>query len=260
MTPEFLEQEVLRPFSKADSCKTGSALGLGLAQRMIELLGGKLAVASTPGKGTLVNVEVPLHLYNQDNDSDQDDMAVMHERRSTNSGSADFDTAAERVRQDGIYVTGFGLAAGGPSEVRVTGSALKRVGRSLLRQLKLNFCRVVPEIQYASLIVMPEHVDTDEIVAMCARARPNVELIIIGERRRSWVRIRSDKSGQKLSQHGGGPQSQLPPLGRTGSEFLFTHEVVEEDEIQGIKVRRLYRPLRPMVFNEIMRPPPPLDG
>jgi signal transduction histidine kinase len=29
---------------------------------MIELLGGKLAVASTPGRGTLVNVEVPLHL------------------------------------------------------------------------------------------------------------------------------------------------------------------------------------------------------
>jgi hypothetical protein len=95
---------------------------------------------------------------------------------------------------------------------------------------------------------------------MCARARPNVELIIIGERRRSWVPIRSDRSGQKLSQHGGGPLSQLPPLGRTGSEFLFTHEVVEEDEIQGIKVRRLYRPLRPMVFYEIMRPPPPVDG
>jgi signal transduction histidine kinase len=62
VTPEFLEQEVLRPFPKADSCKPGSALGLGLAQRMIELLGGKLAVASTPGRGTLVNVEVPLHL------------------------------------------------------------------------------------------------------------------------------------------------------------------------------------------------------
>jgi hypothetical protein len=188
-------------------------------------------------------------------------MAVMHERRSTNSGLADFDTAAERVRQDGIHVTDFGLAAGGPSEARVTGSALKRVGKSLFRQLKLNFCRIVPEIQYASLIVMPEHVDTDEIVAMCVRARPNVELIIIGERRRRrWARIRSDKSGQKLSQHGGGPQSQLPPPGWTGSEFLFTHEVVEEDEIQGIKVRRLYRPLRPIVLNEIMRPPPPVDG
>ena len=252
MTPDFLEREVLRPFSKADSFKPGSGLGLGLAQRMIELLGGKLAIASTPGKGTLVHVEVPLHLYNQDNDSDQDNMAAMKEG-STISGSADFDAVTEKVRQDGIYLMGFGPAAGGPSEARVNGAALKRVGKSLLRQLKLNFCRVVPEVQYASLIVVPEHVPEAKIVAMCARARPNVELVIIGERKKSWVRIRSSPKQGKL----GGEPSRMPPMGRTESGFLVTHEEVEEDEVQGIKARRLYRPLRPSVLGEIMRPPPP---
>ncbi len=55
----------------------GSGLGLGLAQRMVDILGGKLAIGSTLGQGALVYIEVPLHLLSWDYDSDQEDMQAL---------------------------------------------------------------------------------------------------------------------------------------------------------------------------------------
>jgi len=225
VTPEFLEREVLRPFSKADSFTPGSGLGLGLAQRMIELLGGKLAIASTPGKGTLVHVEVPMHLYNEDNDSDQDDLAMQAEMADPNGDNPD--KVVERVRQDGIFLVGFEGTA-----------AIKRVGKSLLRQLKLNFCRVVPDPQYASLIVSPDHVQPDVLISLARRARPRVEIVTIGDR----VRLRPKAL---LKGRSGAPESARVSLEGEGND---------NEMLGGYPIRRFSRPLRPSVLAGIMRP------
>ncbi|WVF69066.1 hypothetical protein IAT40_003840 [Kwoniella sp. CBS 6097] len=165
MSTEFLDKEVLRPFAKEDPFTSGSGLGLGLAQRMIELLGGKLAIASTPGKGTLVHIEVPVHLLNDDNDSDQDVMA--------DNDAAYPSGPAEPIRQDGIFLVGW---------TESKDPTIRRVGKALIRQLKLNFCRVVSEINYASLIVVPEGaVKENKLAELCRMARPGIHIIVLGK-------------------------------------------------------------------------------
>ncbi|ORY31773.1 hypothetical protein BCR39DRAFT_525320 [Naematelia encephala] len=209
MSGEFLEREVLRPFAKADPFMPGSGLGLGLAQRMIEILGGKLAIASTLNKGTLVHVELPLHLLNEDNESDQDDLQPVDP--TTLLGShGDNDGSRMMVRQDGIYLAGFDVKHPG----------VRRVGKSLLRQLKLNSCRVVTDLHYANLIVIPDcNIQASQLAELARSARPSVEVIILAK---------------------SGVDRPLPSPDQALSEVSITY---------------LYRPLRPSVMAVIMKPP-----
>jgi signal transduction histidine kinase len=54
----------LEPFSQIDSSLSrryeGTGLGLPLTKRLVELHAGTLAIRSTPGKGTVVTVRLPL--------------------------------------------------------------------------------------------------------------------------------------------------------------------------------------------------------
>lgn len=232
VSADFLEDQVLQPFTGTDSFTPGSGLGLRLAQRMVELLGGKLAIASTPGKGTLVHVEVPLQLFNEDNESDQDEL---YERKQgeqptsdRGSGSVDPDTEdrAGKIRQDGIYLVGFD-----------SDSALKRVGKSVLRQLKMNFCRVVPDIQYAGLIVAPRTTHQQALIRLASQARRGVEIILIDERTRSMDR-----------------DHRLPSPVNSSLSPESSMEAVSSEDWDGISVRHVSRPIRPSVMAEIMRP------
>lgn len=58
-------QSVFTPFSRGRSATQrgieGSGLGLYLSKRIVEAHGGQISVASVPGKGTTVAVELPLH-------------------------------------------------------------------------------------------------------------------------------------------------------------------------------------------------------
>ncbi|OCF44334.1 hypothetical protein I317_01779 [Kwoniella heveanensis CBS 569] len=243
MSTEFLDSEVLRPFSKEDPFTTGSGLGLGLAQRMIELLGGKLAIASTHGKGTLVHVEIPIHLLNDDNDSDQDIMASNDAEASTGT--------AESVRQDGIFLIGW---------TESKDPTIRRVGKALVRQLKLNFCRVVSEINYASLIVVPEGtVKENKLAELCRMARPGVSIVVLGkdqsigalapmlgpasasEHDTLMAQSRSTSNPENTGQGYGRKRS----ASTTESAHAF---------LQTIPTIWLTRPLRPSVLKRIMQP------
>jgi len=54
-----------RPFEQVESQLTkshqGSGLGLAIAKSLVELHGGRMRIRSTPGKGTLVLVRLPMH-------------------------------------------------------------------------------------------------------------------------------------------------------------------------------------------------------
>ena len=215
MSPDFLNKEVLLPFTKADPFTPGAGLGLGLAQRMIEILGGKLAIASTLNKGTLVHIEIPLHLLNEDNDSDQDEL------EPCDDGNTDGRRPRSPVRQDGIYLAGFNGEDLGT----------RRVGKSLLRTLKLHSCRIVTEIHYASLIVAPEGVSEILLAKLASRARPGVQITLLSK--------------------AGGRHSDMPQTP------IFTPSIAEaqaQDFLQEISTTYLKRPLRPSLITRILKP------
>ncbi|KAJ9102648.1 hypothetical protein QFC19_004757 [Naganishia cerealis] len=61
MPKEFHESgEIFDPFTKVDKFSSGAGLGVTLAKRTIDAMGGSIYYESLPGKGTLVTIEVPL--------------------------------------------------------------------------------------------------------------------------------------------------------------------------------------------------------
>jgi putative PEP-CTERM system histidine kinase len=58
MTAEFIRDHLFRPFDSTK--KTGYGIGAYQARQMVREMGGRLDVASTPGKGTTVRIQLPL--------------------------------------------------------------------------------------------------------------------------------------------------------------------------------------------------------
>ncbi|ADV25630.1 Protein-histidine kinase, putative [Cryptococcus gattii WM276] len=231
MSADFLDREILQPFSKEDPFVSGSGLGLTLSQRIIELIGGKIAIASSPGKGTLVHIEVPVQLLNDDSNSDQDDLG-------RNDGAPDAIEESNAIRTDGIYLIGFATSKN---------SALRRVGKSLARQLKLHKCRVVTEINYANLIVTLEGGVTDtELARLCRSARPDVQVIVLESDR---IKYGSNYVSSPLHAHTNPLRSRSDP-----TATLRTSE--DQEYLDRIPIIHLTRPLRPSVVRRIMDPAP----
>jgi len=59
MTPEFIQRSLFRPFQTTK--KAGLGIGMFQSKMIVEAHGGRLTVASTPGKGTTFDVHLPTH-------------------------------------------------------------------------------------------------------------------------------------------------------------------------------------------------------
>ncbi|MFZ0256809.1 MAG: XrtA/PEP-CTERM system histidine kinase PrsK [Gammaproteobacteria bacterium] len=59
MTPQFVSERLFRPF---DTTKGNAGMGVGMyeSREFVRTFGGNIAVDSTPGKGTLIRVRLPL--------------------------------------------------------------------------------------------------------------------------------------------------------------------------------------------------------
>ena len=181
---------------------------------MVEILGGKLAIASTLSKGTLVHVEIPLHLLSEDNESDHEDLV--------NSSDPEAGIRIRSpIRQDGLYLVGFDTKDPG----------IRRVGKSLTRTLKQNACRIVTEIQYTSLIIASVGVPEIILANLARKARPNVQIIILGK----------DTAPT--------PMGLVTPASTPSVD-----EDAALAYLQDVPTTYLARPLRPSIISRIMRP------
>ncbi|KAJ9112572.1 hypothetical protein QFC19_000589 [Naganishia cerealis] len=60
MNGDYLKYHYFRPLKKGNECRAGSGLSVHIARRLLNSLGGSIAVSSQAGKGTTVHIEVPL--------------------------------------------------------------------------------------------------------------------------------------------------------------------------------------------------------
>ncbi len=117
----------------------GAGLGVTLASRTIELLGGVLTIKSQVGHGTICRIEVPLKLQNENLGSE--------EGRSED----EFDAfSPPRAVTHPVGVVGFD-----ESEL----PALKRAGRCLRRQIRSREVSIIPRLDEARLIICEAEYD-----------------------------------------------------------------------------------------------------
>ncbi len=64
MTAENLH-EVMKPYKRGTHDEKGTGLGLPIARKLIELLGGEIDLRSAPGRGTSVKIELPTSIPGQ---------------------------------------------------------------------------------------------------------------------------------------------------------------------------------------------------
>jgi hypothetical protein len=59
ISPEFLQNELYKPFSQENSFATGTGLGLSIVRQIVDSMGGTISVASQQKIGTEVKVSLP---------------------------------------------------------------------------------------------------------------------------------------------------------------------------------------------------------
>lgn len=181
MDRDFLQYHYFRPLKKENDLKPGSGLSVHIAQRLLNMLGGNIAVSSQTGSGTTVVIEVPLK-----------------RRRMVQAVTAgvyprDPDTVASDIRedQDGkkVYISGFFS--------QNHGIGLKRAGEAVARSLKRFGCQVVKDPKEADLVLknVPEGVKVD--YEKIQQRSPQAEIILLycTEERRQEVEPQAREFG-----------------------------------------------------------------
>ena len=91
ISSQFLQKNLFNPFSQEDSLKVGTGLGLSIVKDIVDKIEGTIHVSSEVGKGTCIDVRLPVIFSTE---VPQDDLIV---------------TVRSKLRGRNVYVTGFDL-------------------------------------------------------------------------------------------------------------------------------------------------------
>lgn len=82
--PPEARERIFEPFSQADSSTSrrfgGTGLGLAICRRILAAMGGHIDVESTPGRGSIFRVEIPLEATGEPQNPVQRREAMVHDR------------------------------------------------------------------------------------------------------------------------------------------------------------------------------------
>ncbi|KAF2126230.1 hypothetical protein P153DRAFT_399682 [Dothidotthia symphoricarpi CBS 119687] len=72
MSKEFLDNHLFVPFTQEDATSSqGVGLGMSIVKSLVSLLNGEIVVQSEVGKGTEMTVRIPMKLYSDESDGDE---------------------------------------------------------------------------------------------------------------------------------------------------------------------------------------------
>lgn len=155
------------PWAKGDTFATGSGLSVHLAWRVVDLMGGYMEMSSTPGKGTTVQLEVPLPRRDLSSPISpgksprvhlDDEKLVLVEEKP--------------VRSRMVALVGFESDSLHPD--------LARVGQSLARQYGRLGCAITTDLQEADLVVLDgRQEDRSALADILARVRTDDVVILV---------------------------------------------------------------------------------
>ena len=158
------------PWAKGDTFATGSGLSVHLAWRVVDLMGGHMEISSTPGKGTTVQMEVPLprrDIYSPSSPGKESNLDVDDDKLSLD----EFVPLPIRT----IALIGFDSGGLHPD--------LARVGESLARQYDKLGCELTTDLQAADLVVVDGRQQDDDaaFADTLARIRTNDIVILVDD-------------------------------------------------------------------------------
>ncbi len=183
MSQNFVDKLLVHPFTKADpfavrhrslstharptlicyliSLQAGTGLGVTLASRTIELLGGVLSMSSEAGRGTVCRIEVPLRLQTETDGSED-------------GGSGDeYDAfVPPRTVSHAVAVVGF------EDDSR---PGLVRSGKSLRKQIRARGVSITADLHHAKVIICESECNlADECEDIVTNHAPDLRVIMLG--------------------------------------------------------------------------------
>lgn len=99
MSTTFLERRMGQPFSQEDSFAPGIGLGMAIVKSIVTQLGGKINVRSELGKGTDVEVLLPLEMPTEHQEQQPVRLDLLHHRNSAGHGDLNGVQSVLDIRQ-----------------------------------------------------------------------------------------------------------------------------------------------------------------
>ncbi|KAF4987352.1 hypothetical protein FGRMN_10413 [Fusarium graminum] len=168
IAPDFLRNDLFKPFSQENHLSNGTGLGLSLVKKIVASMGGKISIESEVNKGTTVTVILPLSRSNGSEDfKGQDENEV--------------DEGAKRLKGLRVRLVGF------PSDKDIESENAQGIHMSAMQTMCQRWLQmdIVPEDSYRDvapdLVLCEEQAITDPalkseelirspVVVVCANA------------------------------------------------------------------------------------------
>lgn len=104
ISPEYLHNDLFRPFTQENSLTAGGGLGLSIVRQAVGSLGGSIEVSSTPGVGTEIAIRTPLpHFPESSSDTPSTFESLRSQTQGRSIGFLGFGSSLSSERDKTLY-------------------------------------------------------------------------------------------------------------------------------------------------------------